>query len=41
MPGLWAPFALFTLVYLGLAAAVVAILAHQVRATAPQPEAAT
>ncbi|HZS39948.1 MAG TPA: cytochrome ubiquinol oxidase subunit I [Polyangia bacterium] len=33
MTGLWAPFVTFTLVYLGLAAAVIAILKRQLRST--------
>lgn len=36
MPGLWVPFAAFTLVYVALAVIVVALLRHQVRATRAQ-----
>jgi cytochrome d ubiquinol oxidase subunit I len=38
--GLWVPFTLFALVYLGLAAVVTAVMVHQVRQTtdAPKPE---
>jgi cytochrome bd ubiquinol oxidase subunit I len=37
--GLWLPFALFAAVYLGLAAVVVAVMAHQVRQTTGTPPA--
>ncbi len=36
--GLWLPFTLFALVYLGLAAVVTAVMVYQVRQTAPKPE---
>jgi cytochrome d ubiquinol oxidase subunit I len=35
--GLWLPFTLFAIVYLGLAAVVTAVMIYQVRQTAPSP----
>jgi cytochrome d ubiquinol oxidase subunit I len=36
--GLWLPFTLFALIYIGLAAVVTAVMVYQVRQTAPEPE---